>query len=64
MLPNRQHSKPKILGLERRRKFFMLEIDLRKAAEFSLVLEYCLLKGAENLKPSKQTLMLLKKVIK
>ena len=61
MLPNRQHSKPKILGMERRRIIFMLEFNLRKAAELSLVLEYCLLKGVEILKPSKQTKMLLTK---
>ena len=39
----------------------MLEFDLQKAAELSLVLEYCLLKGAEILQPKKQTLMLLTK---
>ena len=53
MLPNRQHSKPKILSLERCRKKFILDFDLWKAAELSFVLEYCLLKGAEILKPRK-----------
>ena len=39
----------------------MLKFDLREDVELSLVLEYCLLKGAEILKPSKQTKMLLTK---
>ena len=47
MLPNRQHSKPKILGLERDRKNIRLEFDLLKAAEYFEVLEDSLWKGAE-----------------
>ena len=49
-MPNRQHSKPEILALERGRKNILLEFDLWRAAEISLVLEYCLWKGAEILK--------------
>ena len=49
-LPNRQHSKPEVLGLESGRKNIMLVSDLWRDAEIGLALEYCLLKGAEILK--------------